>query len=101
MEPDGTAARRWALALCRRAGFEPDVRYQSTDLTLHVSLIEEGHAVGFLPDLTWGARKPTFTVTDLPPPHQRHILTAARQGAHCHPFLTAARTALGQQLAPT
>jgi DNA-binding transcriptional LysR family regulator len=100
MEPEGTAARRWALAVCRRAGFEPDVRYQSTDLTLHVSLIEEGHAVGFLPHLTWGTGRPTVALTDLPPPHQRHILVAAREGAHRHPFVDAARTALGQQLSP-
>ena len=96
MEPEGTAARRWALGVCRRSGFEPDVRYQSTDLNLHVSLIEEGHAVGFLPDLVWGADAPTVTLTDLPPPDLRRILIAARSGAHGHPFINAARTALGQ-----
>ncbi|MFJ8106232.1 hypothetical protein [Streptomyces sp. NPDC096132] len=26
MEPEGTTARHWAIALCRGAGFEPDVR---------------------------------------------------------------------------
>jgi DNA-binding transcriptional LysR family regulator len=95
MEPDGTAARRWALGVCRRSGFEPDIRYQSADLTLHISLIEEGHAVGFLPDLVWGTEAPTVTLTDLPPPNVRHILIAARSGAHRHPFIDAARTALG------
>ena len=29
MEPEGTASRHWAEQLCRRAGFEPDVRFES------------------------------------------------------------------------
>ncbi len=99
VEPEGTAARRWALAVCRRSGFEPDVRYQSTDLTLHVSLIEEGHAVGFLPDLVWGSDAPTVTLTDLPPPNLRRILVAARSGADQHPFIRAATLAMAAAVA--
>ncbi|MGK5642950.1 LysR substrate-binding domain-containing protein, partial [Streptomyces sp. URMC 126] len=59
MEPEGTAARRWATALCREAGFEPDVRFESSDLLLHLRLVEEGHAAAFLPDLVRNARRPT------------------------------------------
>jgi DNA-binding transcriptional LysR family regulator len=98
MEPQGTAARRWALAVCRHAGFEPDVRYESTDLTLHLSLIEEGRAVGFLPDLLWGSDAPTVALGVLPQPSRRHILVAVRSGAHRHPFINAAHAALKQQL---
>ncbi len=98
MEPEGTAARRWAVGVCRRAGFEPDVRYESTDLTLHVSLVEDGRAVGFLPDLLWGSGAPTVTLTALAPPGRRHILVAVRSGAQAHPFVAAARHALAQQL---
>ena len=29
MEPEGTAARTWAVQLCRSAGFEPDVRFET------------------------------------------------------------------------
>ncbi len=98
MEPEGTAARRWAVGVCRRAGFEPDVPNESTDLTLHVSLVEDGRAVGFLPDLLWGPGAPTVTLTELAPPRRRRILVAVRSGAQRHPFVDAARHALAQQL---
>ncbi|MGH8828235.1 MAG: LysR family transcriptional regulator, partial [Jiangellaceae bacterium] len=38
MEPASTTAGQWALAACRTAGFEPDVRYTSTDLNIHLRL---------------------------------------------------------------
>jgi hypothetical protein len=37
------------------ADFQPDVRYESSDLLLHVRLVEAGHAAAFPPDLGWGA----------------------------------------------
>jgi len=57
MEPVGTTAREWSTAACRRAGFEPDVRYTSTDLQIHLRLVEHGLAAGLLPDLS-DARTP-------------------------------------------
>jgi DNA-binding transcriptional LysR family regulator len=100
MEPEGTAARRWAVGICRRAGFEPNIRYQSTDLALHVSLIEGGHAVGFLPGLARATGERTVTLTDLPRPDRRRIVIATRRGAHGHPFIDAARRALDRQPTP-
>ncbi|MGP3962969.1 LysR family transcriptional regulator [Nonomuraea sp. 3N208] len=94
MEPEGNAARRWASAVCRQAGFEPHVRYQSTDLTFHVRLIEAGQAVGFLPKLAWGVHAPTVTLTELTPPNARRVLIATRTGSHHHPAVVAARVAL-------
>jgi DNA-binding transcriptional LysR family regulator len=100
VEPEGTAARRWAVGFCRSAGFEPNIRYESTDLTLHVSLIKEGRAVGFLQGLVSGTASPTVTLTELPATDQRRILIAARRGAHDHPFIDAARRALCRQDPP-
>jgi DNA-binding transcriptional LysR family regulator len=50
MEPVGTTAREWATAVCRQAGFEPEVRYTSTDLQIHLRLVESGLAAALLPD---------------------------------------------------
>ena len=51
MEPVGITAREWAMGACRDAGFEPDVRFTSTDLQIHLRLVESGLAAGLLPDL--------------------------------------------------
>ncbi|MFE8964013.1 LysR substrate-binding domain-containing protein [Streptomyces iakyrus] len=61
MEPEGTAARQWAMALCRGAGFEPDVRFETTDLLLHQRLVELDHAAAFLPGLVWSGQAPAVT----------------------------------------
>ncbi|MFF4160148.1 LysR substrate-binding domain-containing protein [Streptomyces sp. NPDC001678] len=95
MEPEGSAARHWATTLCRTAGFEPDVRFESTDLLLHLRLVEEGHAAAFLPDLVWNGRPPTVALRRLPRGRgARTILTAVRRGGGRHPAVEACRTAL-------
>ncbi|MGI5175701.1 LysR family transcriptional regulator [Dactylosporangium sp. CA-152071] len=99
LEPAGTAARAWAVAVCRKAGFEPDVRYESSDLLLHVRLVESGHAAAFLPDLTWRGRRPTVATRPLPKPQaHRRISTAVRQGHADHPAIRSLRQALTSAL---
>lgn len=49
MEPPQSDAFRWARNVCRSAGFEPTVRYESPDPYVHRRLIEEGLAAAFLP----------------------------------------------------
>ncbi|MGB4137099.1 MAG: LysR family transcriptional regulator, partial [Microbacterium sp.] len=51
MEPEGTPARAWAVAECRRAGFEPHVAFESSDPFLHARLASAGAAHAFLPAL--------------------------------------------------
>ncbi|MFF9559650.1 LysR substrate-binding domain-containing protein [Streptomyces albus] len=100
MEPNGTTARHWALTLCRSAGFEPDVRFETTDLLLHLRLVEQEHAVAFLPGLL-GDGPPT-TVTLLPLPQSqgtRRIVTVARRGSSRHPAVVACRRALRHAVA--
>jgi DNA-binding transcriptional LysR family regulator len=95
MEPVGTAARAWAVNVCRKAGFEPDVRYESSDLVLHTRLVEAGHAAAFLPDLVWGGRRPTVAVRPLPKAQAgRRVYTAVRVGHAGHPAVVALRGAL-------
>lgn len=95
MEPRGAPARRWAAAMCRATGFEPDVRFESTDLLLHVRMVEQGHAAAFLPNLVWAGLRPTVELIDLPTGRgTRRIVTACRDGAARHPAVRAFRTAL-------
>ena len=80
-EPEGTAARHWAVQQCRAAGFEPDVRFEATDLDTHIALIASGHAVGLLPDLIWAGHEPPLRLLDLPTPSEREIFTATRESS--------------------
>lgn len=95
MEPEGTPARHWAMTLCRNAGFEPDVRFETTDLLLHQRLVEQKHAVAFLPDLVWSGRPPTVTLRQLPRGQRtRRVFTVVRRGGGPHPAVLACRSAL-------
>jgi DNA-binding transcriptional LysR family regulator len=94
MEPTGSAARTWAVALCRTAGFEPDVRYESSDLVLHTRLVEAGLAAALLPDLARGIRRPTVAIRSLPKEQaHRRLYTATRAGHTDHPAIHAVRAA--------
>ncbi|GHG93115.1 LysR family transcriptional regulator [Streptomyces rubradiris] len=95
MEPEGTAARHWAVTLCRDAGFEPDVRFETTDVLLHQRLVEQKHAAAFLPDLVWSGRTPTVPLRPLPRGRRtRRISTVVRRGGSRHPAILACRDAL-------
>ncbi|MFJ3307511.1 LysR substrate-binding domain-containing protein [Streptomyces sp. NPDC086549] len=95
MEPEGTAARHWAMTLCRNAGFEPDVRFETTDLLIQLRLVERGHAVALLPDLVWNGQLPTVALTSLPRGQRtRRVFSAVRQGRSGHPAVAACRHAL-------
>jgi DNA-binding transcriptional LysR family regulator len=94
MEPRGTAARAWAETLCRHAGFEPDVRYEATDLRLHADLVRRGRCVALLPDLVHEPGHPGIALHDLPGDPQRIIRTNVRSGSRNHPALATCQRAL-------
>ncbi|WP_306325429.1 LysR family transcriptional regulator [Streptomyces venezuelae] len=95
MEPEGTTARNWAVTLCRSAGFEPDVRFETTDLLLQLRLVEHGHAAAFLPELVWSGRRPTVPLRQLPRGQRsRRVFTVVRRGRSRHPAVLACRAAL-------
>ncbi|MGW2051062.1 LysR substrate-binding domain-containing protein [Streptomyces sp. NPDC001858] len=97
MEPEGTFARHWAMTLCRNAGFEPDVRFETTDLLLHLRLVEQGHAAAFLPDLVWSGKQPTVPLRRLPRGQRaRRVFTVVRRGRSRHPAVLACRNALSR-----
>lgn len=99
LEPPGTPPRLWADSVCRTAGFEPDVRFETADPLLHVRMVETGHAAALLPDLAWAATRPPDRLLPLPGHPARKLFTAVRQGAEHHPAVTAVRTALAEALA--
>jgi DNA-binding transcriptional LysR family regulator len=94
MEPEGTAARQWAVQQCRAAGFEPDVRFELADLVAHVRLVAAGHAVGMLPDLLWTGTSPPVRLVPLPGNPVRDLFTAVRASATNRVGVRAVREAL-------
>jgi DNA-binding transcriptional LysR family regulator len=99
MEPRGTASRHWAEQLCRQAGFEPDVRFETADLQAHIRLIESGNAVAILPDLVWAGRTPTVELVRLEGHPSRTVFTSAREASRERPTILACRDILGRAVA--
>ncbi|WP_028933280.1 LysR family transcriptional regulator [Pseudonocardia spinosispora] len=95
MEPEGCASRQWSIELCRLAGFDPDIRYETSDIQVHKRLVEMGHAAAFLPDIIWIDQRPTVSLRALPGgPHVRKLFTAVGRGSGEHPAIAACREAL-------
>lgn len=94
LEPPGTPAHDWSVALCRAAGFEPDVRHVSTDLQIHLTLVRAGLAAAFVPDLAGGRAHEGITLQRLPGRPARTVFAAVRLGAAEHPTVTAFTSAL-------
>ena len=89
MEARGSAAREWAELTCRRFGFEPDVRYESDDLLVHLELIERGRAAGLLPALVAARGAPELQRT--PTGSARTLLTLTRAGTEDNPTVRVVR----------
>lgn len=99
MEPEGAASRHWAMQACRRAGFEPDVRFETADLQAHIRLVESGNAVALTPGLLWTGRTTTVQLRDLDGSPHRTIFTSARRASTDHPGIVACREALAVAVA--
>ncbi|HST72067.1 MAG TPA: LysR substrate-binding domain-containing protein [Kocuria rosea] len=94
MEPRGAASRHWAEQACRRAGFEPDVRYETADLQTQTRLIASGNAVGFMPDLLWAGDRAPCRLLDLPEAPRRTMFTSVREASAHRPAILAVRRVL-------
>jgi len=102
MEPRGAASRHWAEQACRRAGFEPQVRFETADLQAHVRLIQTGHAVALLPDLIWqGTPRASVELVPLDGDPRRTVFTSTRLASATHPSVTAFRDALERAVLDT
>lgn len=95
-EPRGKPARAWAELVCRAAGFEPRVRFESADLLVLARLVETGHAAALLPDLIWRARPSSGDWVHLPGEPHRDVYTAVRKGSETRPALVELRSVLAE-----
>lgn len=93
MEPEGNAARAWAMSACRDAGFEPDVQFESSDLLVHCRLVEEGRAAALVPGLVL-AQPLRSNVVVSATEESRRIFTAVRSGTRDRPGIQALHKAL-------
>jgi len=92
LELPGSAARDWAELTCRRLGFEPDVRFQSDDLLVHLSLIRSGRAAGMLPALLLAGED--TGLRRMATGSSRMLLTLVRVGTEARPAIRRVREAL-------
>ena len=61
------SCRRLTIGTCERAGFRPDISYQSNDYTVMQALIAAGMGVTLLPDLALLLRNPGIAVVEVEP----------------------------------
>lgn len=98
-EPRGTASREWLIQMCRAAGFEPDVRFETPDLVTHVRLSEAGQAICVVPNLLLTSLAGPLIVRPLFPPEQRELFTSTRVATASAPAIIAVRAALADAYA--
>ena len=92
MEPVGSDARAWATRICREAGFEPVVRFESPDPRVHYELALTGLAAAFLPGMAFDSpalphARPPHRV-DAPlfaPDLHREVYAVTRRGGQTRP----------------
>lgn len=94
LDPEDTAMGAWARDICRTAGFEPLVRFDTPDPLLQADLVRTGHAVAFMPALLVGRHLSGTRCTPLPGDPHRRLYTATRTGRAHHPAVRAFRDAL-------
>jgi DNA-binding transcriptional LysR family regulator len=100
MEPPDAPSTQWAMRVCREAGIEPRVVYESSDMLFHLRMVEAGLAAAFLPDLVVREARSRVQASPLLPTEPgRRILLLTRTGAAEHPAFQAVRTAIASALA--
>lgn len=94
-EPRQSDAHLWARSICRTAGFEPRVRFESPDLHAHRQLVEHGHAAAFLPHSVAAGLDPRLA-RSLPssPQLYRSLYTLVRRGSEHSPAISACQRAI-------
>jgi DNA-binding transcriptional LysR family regulator len=96
-----SASLRWILpaanshygrairTVCRRAGFEPDVRHEVTDTAASLALVEAGVGVAPATDLMMRLRPSRCDVVRLAETFERHIVVIVRAAAQRRPTVAA------------
>ncbi len=95
-EPADTDSAAWSMRICRAAGLEPHVRFESPDLRVHHMLAFSGAAAALLPEMLM--QSPTAPLPE--PPHRvpwrsaaallhRDIHAVTRRGSATRPAVAA------------
>lgn len=90
LNPADTSAGRWERNLCRTAGFEPRIRFETPDPLSQTHLARAGLAVTFLPSLLAQDHFEGFTTLALPEEQSRKLYLAIRSGTAAHPAIVGA-----------
>ncbi|MFC4769571.1 LysR family transcriptional regulator [Effusibacillus consociatus] len=81
----GQGFRHIAFEICRRAGFEPNVAFESTNIEMVQSLVAAGMGLSFVPEMVarsgWAPVKPIYLSIEIPAP-TRTLVVAYREGRY-------------------
>lgn len=101
VEPRASDAFRWVQGICRSAGFDPLVRFESPDLHAHRRLVEQGIAAAFLPRSVARGLDPALQVDVTGgSPHYRMLYTLTRRGSERSPAIAASIAAITATVRP-
>ncbi|MDJ1371007.1 LysR family transcriptional regulator [Gulosibacter molinativorax] len=87
VELPAAPARSWAESMCRNAGFEPRVTFESFDVLVHHNLVRSGVAVGFMPELTPKHMISGVRLIDLGEDALRTVYTVSRESQQRMPLV--------------
>ncbi|WFP16836.1 LysR family transcriptional regulator [Citricoccus muralis] len=94
VDPANMVTGAWVRNICRDAGFEPIVQYETTDPFLQAHLATSGHAVSIVSALIASNYVDRTRMMGLPGRPQRRLYTAVRSGRSQLPAVRAFRRAL-------
>ncbi|MGO3327143.1 LysR family transcriptional regulator [Gordonia sp. (in: high G+C Gram-positive bacteria)] len=96
LDPADTAMGAWSRDICRAAGFEPIVRFDTPDPLLQAHLVRTGHAVALMPSMLASRHLAGTRLEALPDDPHRMLYTATRTGRIGHPAVQAFREAIAE-----
>jgi DNA-binding transcriptional LysR family regulator len=104
-DPSGNSCGRAMRAACRTVGFEPEVRYNSSEFAVLLSAVAHAGAVALLPELAFTQAPPEIDVLDvIDVPTRRLVFGARRRGNPARPsvgLLLDRLTAAGRAVQPS
>ena len=93
MDPADQPTGQWARGICRSAGFEPRVRFDTRNPLIQAHLVRTGHAVALIPALLNRQYLAGTRLIGLPGDDHRMVYTSNRTGRASHPAILACREA--------
>ena len=89
LPPESSYYGQAIRTVCRRAGFEPQLRHEVTDTAASLALVEAGVGVSSVTDLMLRLRPSRVDVLGLVEPFERHLVAIVRSTARDRPSIAA------------